>query len=412
MYKKRQITICILLLLVLAGCSDKTAPTAVVTDYTQNRNIILSEDALIGKMVTNISDNKEITLNHPVDITNFSDIDFTKIGSYQLNFVVSDDAGNKSNYTATLTLEPTAGERDTIAFETTVEEYTQKVKEFSEMKLGNQDDIEKLEKQIKLLNKNNYTEFQEKLDDFEQTLHAAYLSANDVLLNNNLDLLEEGLAVDSEDNQLLAYQEELEDIDVSDPSLTNQSKIYSRGLKIEDGLGSRIKELQIEKLGIDEELFDNEELKVSTCSYNVSRKPNVKVNIGYGSRQYFAYTNEYGQLAYISADEIIVQDESTESVNDSGQYCDGPAQISGDSGTTAKTVISDSLGAASNSYNVIPAGNVYSGLESIENEILANGGATEFKAYFTYETTDSTTPHMISISYKIGSQLVEYNFNN
>lgn len=412
MYKKRQITICILLLLVLAGCSDKTAPTAVVTDYTQNRNIILSEDALIGKMVTNISDNKEITLNHPVDITNFSDIDFTKIGSYQLNFVVSDDAGNKSNYTATLTLEPTAGERDTIAFETTVEEYTQKVKEFSEMKLGNQDDIEKLEKQIKLLNKNNYTEFQEKLDDFEQTLHAAYLSANDVLLNNNLDLLEEGLAVDSEDNQLLAYQEELEDIDVSDPSLTNQSKIYSRGLKIEDGLGSRIKELQIEKLGIDEELFDNEELKVSTCSYNVSRKPNVKVNIGYGSRQYFAYTNEYGQLAYISADEIIVQDESTESVNDSGQYCDGPAQISGDSGTTAKTVISDSLGAASNSYNVIPAGNVYSGLESIENEILANGGATEFKAYFTYDTTDSTTPHMISISYKIGSQLVEYNFNN
>lgn len=412
MYKKRQITICILLLLVLAGCSDKTAPTAVVTDYTQNRNIILSEDALIGKMVTNISDNKEITLNHPVDITNFSDIDFTKIGSYQLNFVVSDDAGNKSNYTATLTLEPTAGERDTIAFETTVEEYTQKVKEFSEMKLGNQDDIEKLEKQIKLLNKNNYTEFQEKLDDFEQTLHAAYLSANDILLNNNLDLLEEGLAVDSEDNQLLAYQEELEDIDVSDPSLTNQSKIYSRGLKIEDGLGSRIKELQIEKLGIDEELFDNEELKVSTCSYNVSRKPNVKVNIGYGSRQYFAYTNEYGQLAYISADEIIVQDESTESVNDSGQYCDGPAQISGDSGTTAKTVISDSLGAASNSYNVIPAGNVYSGLESIENEILANGGATEFKAYFTYETTDSTTPHMISISYKIGSQLVEYNFNN
>lgn len=400
------------LLLVLTGCGDSTPPTAVVADYTQQRNMILSEDALIGKMVTNIDDNKEITLNHPVDITNYSDIDFTKIGSYELNITVSDNAGNKSNYTATLTLEPTDGERDTLAFEAKKEEYAAKLEEYANMSLADQDDIDKLKKRIKLLSKDDYLAYQDEIDNYGEVLYSTYVSANDVLLSRNFELVNSALEIDDSDIEILSYQEELNDYDLTTTDLGQQVKMYSRGLKIEDALSTKLTEMEINNLGIDEQLFSNSYLQVSTCSYNVGRNPNVKVNIGSNGREYYAYTNEYSQLAFISADQITVQDESTETVNESGQYCDSPAAVSGDSGTTPKTVIADSLGGASNSYNVIPAGNVYSGLESIENEILAAGGATEFRAYFTYPSTDSNTPDTVSISYKLGSQLMEYNFNN
>ena len=41
------------------------------------------------------------------------------------------------------------------------------------------------------------------------------------------------------------------------------------------------------------------------------REPNVVVDIGYGDREYWAFTNEYGQLVRVIADEIILQDDIT-----------------------------------------------------------------------------------------------------
>lgn len=412
MFKKLNLLVCLSLLVILTGCGDTKPPTAIVNNFTLKRNVIYSEDVLIGKMVTNISDNNEITLSQPVDIANYSDIDFSKIGSYDLNFVVSDDAGNKSNYSATLTIEATDSEMELIAFETTVEDYKNQINEFADLKLSTEEDIEALESTVERLTKEDYLRFQERLDETQAKLYNTYVSENDLLLARNYELINQALTIDPENQELLVYQEELDDIDLSEDDLLEQAKIYSHGLKIEDALGTKLVELEIEHTGIDEELLNNSFLQVSTCNYNVTRAPNVKVNIGVGDRKYYAYTNQYSQLVFITADQIEIQNESSEAVGSNGQYCDGPAAIEGTSGTTPKTIIADSLGAASNSYNVIPAGSAYSGLESLENEILANGGATEFKAYFSYPDSSSTTPSLIDVSFKIDSNLIEYQFNN
>ncbi len=42
-----------------------------------------------------------------------------------------------------------------------------------------------------------------------------------------------------------------------------------------------------------------------------TREPNVAVDIGYGDREYWGFTNEYGQLIRVVAKEIILQDDNT-----------------------------------------------------------------------------------------------------
>lgn len=46
-------------------------------------------------------------------------------------------------------------------------------------------------------------------------------------------------------------------------------------------------------------------------------------------REYWAFTNEYGQLVRVIADEIILQDDSTEPVISSGRYYSDEAQVPG-----------------------------------------------------------------------------------
>lgn len=45
-----------------------------------------------------------------------------------------------------------------------------------------------------------------------------------------------------------------------------------------------------------------------------NREPNVAVDIGFGDREYWALTNEYGQLVYVMADKIVLQDDENEPV--------------------------------------------------------------------------------------------------
>jgi hypothetical protein len=42
------------------------------------------------------------------------------------------------------------------------------------------------------------------------------------------------------------------------------------------------------------------------------RQPNVAVDIGFEDRNYWAFTNEYSQLVYVIAEEIVLQDELNE----------------------------------------------------------------------------------------------------
>ena len=59
------------------------------------------------------------------------------------------------------------------------------------------------------------------------------------------------------------------------------------------------------------------------------RAANVVVDIGFGDREYWAYTNEYGQLVRVVAAEIILQDNTTEPVNSNGRYYDDEAKVPG-----------------------------------------------------------------------------------
>lgn len=86
------------------------------------------------------------------------------------------------------------------------------------------------------------------------------------------------------------------------------------------------------------------------------REPNVVVDIGFGDREYYAFTNEYGQLVKVMAKEIILQDDSTEPVNSSGRYYQDEAKVPGVESKTLDEghVIADSLGGVSNAYNITP----------------------------------------------------------
>lgn len=59
------------------------------------------------------------------------------------------------------------------------------------------------------------------------------------------------------------------------------------------------------------------------------RKTDAIVDVGFGDRAYYAFTNSYGQLVEIIADEIILQDENNEAVLDSGSYYFERANVCG-----------------------------------------------------------------------------------
>jgi hypothetical protein len=86
------------------------------------------------------------------------------------------------------------------------------------------------------------------------------------------------------------------------------------------------------------------------------RQPNVVVEIGFGDREYWAFTNEYGQLVRVIADEIILQDDSNESVLSSGRYYSDEAKVPGVESDVLDEghIIADSLGGVSNAYNITP----------------------------------------------------------
>ena len=83
------------------------------------------------------------------------------------------------------------------------------------------------------------------------------------------------------------------------------------------------------------------------------RAANVVVDIGFGDREYWAYTNEYGQLVRVVAAEIILQDNATEPVNSEGRYYVDEAKVPGTENANLDEghVIADSLGGMANVYS-------------------------------------------------------------
>ncbi|MCS0824679.1 DNA/RNA non-specific endonuclease [Cytobacillus firmus] len=147
------------------------------------------------------------------------------------------------------------------------------------------------------------------------------------------------------------------------------------------------------------------------------RQPNVVVDIGFGDRKYWAFTNEHGQLVRVIADEIILQDDSTEPVLSSGRYYSDEAKVPGverddmDEGH----IIADSMGGVSNAYNITPQEstlNRHGDQAYMEDAIRKAGGATDFEAIITYPNTETQIPSHYQYTYTLRGNKIVDTFDN
>lgn len=148
-----------------------------------------------------------------------------------------------------------------------------------------------------------------------------------------------------------------------------------------------------------------------------SRDTNVVVDIGFGDREYFAYTNEHGQLVKVTAKEIILQDDSKEEVTSSGRYYYDEAKVPGVESDKLDEghVIADSLGGVSNAYNITPQEstlNRHGDQAYMEDAIRTAGGATDFVAIISYPDTDTQIPSHYEYTYTIKGNTVTDSFDN
>ena len=147
------------------------------------------------------------------------------------------------------------------------------------------------------------------------------------------------------------------------------------------------------------------------------REPNVVVDIGFGDREYWAFTNEHGQLVRVIADEIVLQDDRTEPVTSSGRYYADEAKVPGveradlDEGH----IIADSLGGVSNAYNITPQDstlNRHGDQAYMEDSIRKAGGATNFEAIITYPNTETQIPSHYKYTYTLKGNKIVDEFDN
>ena len=147
------------------------------------------------------------------------------------------------------------------------------------------------------------------------------------------------------------------------------------------------------------------------------RQPNVAVDIGFGDREYWALTNKYGQLVYVIADEIILQDDSTEPVNSDGRYYGDEAKVPGveQEDLDEGHIIADSLGGVSNAYNITPQDSTLNrhGDQAYMEKVLRDaGGAEDFVAAITYPDTKTQIPSHYHYEYVLMGEKIVDDFDN
>lgn len=168
-----------------------------------------------------------------------------------------------------------------------------------------------------------------------------------------------------------------------------------------------------------DQLLTNTEIATDSCDSSGNRQANVKANIGYGSRNYYGYTNEYSQLVYVQADSLLLQNSSTEDLTEDGRYCEEQANVEGASDPYNRGhAIGDALGGDSNSYNIFPQlssinGGAYNDVERELQDTLYNGGSvTNFELKLTYPNSSTNIPSKYTMSYELNGVYDEHTFNN
>lgn len=148
-----------------------------------------------------------------------------------------------------------------------------------------------------------------------------------------------------------------------------------------------------------------------------NRQANVVVDIGFGDRKYWAFTNEHGQLVRVIAKKIVLQNDVKEDVTRDGRYYADEAKVPGverpdlDEGH----IIADSLGGVSNAYNITPQDstlNRHGDQAYMEDVIRKAGGATNFEAQITYPDTSTMIPSTYQYTYTVRGNTVVDQFKN
>jgi len=159
------------------------------------------------------------------------------------------------------------------------------------------------------------------------------------------------------------------------------------------------------------------QIEVDGGNMSGHREAKVVVDIGFGDRKYWAFTNEHGQLVRVVADKITLQDDRTEPVTSSGRYYSDEAKVPGveradlDEGH----IIADSLGGVSNAYNITPQEstlNRHGDQAYMEKAIRDAGGATNFEAIITYPNTTTQIPSHYKYTYTLQGHKVVDDFDN
>ena len=163
----------------------------------------------------------------------------------------------------------------------------------------------------------------------------------------------------------------------------------------------------------------NEYKKIEVDGGDMSgnRQANVVVDIGFGDREYWAYTNEYGQLVRVTAKKIVLQDDRTEPVLSNGRYYNDEANVSGTERTDLDKghVIADSLGGVSNAYNITPQDSTLNrnGNQAYMEKVIRDaGGCTDFEAIITYPNTTTQIPSHYHYTYTLKGNVVTDDFDN
>ena len=174
-----------------------------------------------------------------------------------------------------------------------------------------------------------------------------------------------------------------------------------------------VKESQTEEVALEDLTDGYKTVTVDGGNMSGYREPNVRVNIGFGDRDYWGVTNEYGQLIRVTAEAIVLQDDTTEPIKSNGRYYHDEAKVPGveNSNLDEGHVIADSLGGVSNAYNITPQDSVlnrHGDQAYMERNIRQAGGATNFEAIITYPDTETQIPSKYRYTYTIlGNEIVD-----
>lgn len=198
-------------------------------------------------------------------------------------------------------------------------------------------------------------------------------------------------------------------------ALTVLSFLFERTLVEEKFEKQIVTIINQETLEFDGKSYDI--LEVDGGDRSGERISNVAVNIGFGERDYWGLTNENGQLVYVFADQIILQNDDTEPVNKKGRYYNDEARVPG---TEMKDfdqghVIADSLGGVSNAYNITPQDSIlnrHGDQAYMEKVIRDAGGCKRFFAIITYPNTSTQTPSSYRFEYILKGKKIVDDFEN